>query len=154
MADTHTIEMVAEILGAAVSRHASVRDSMNVWLHDNEPLHDHLGIAVTVAAALHPGDARDAARDLLDQLAARGLTIQRAVPAKGNSLATRLLRLAADLAAGAADPARCRVAATALGALAAEARDRDEAVVPAHLRVPVSSDASEGVVRLCSRRRA
>ncbi len=153
MADPFTLDALAEVLAPVVSRHASVRDDAGVWLATSEPVHDAQGVPFWVRADLHPGDARDAARDLVDLLEARGLTVRREVFAGGNDLGTRLLRLAVELFAAPGDADRTTAVASALCALAAEAQTRDEAVVPAHLRVPFSG-LPENLVRLCDRRRA
>lgn len=149
MRDLFLIDTVAEILGLAVSRHGSVRDDAGQWI---AAAHDTLGELFEVAAGLHMEDARDAARDLMDGLAARGFAVQRQPSAEGNGLSARLVRLSAELAAAAGDPARVAAVAGVLGALAAEARDRDDAAVPPHLWLE-PDDMPAGVVRLCDHRR-
>lgn len=151
-ADPLTLDTLAEALTAIIARHGSVLDSGSTWVRSDEVLHDHLGCEFTVSAALHPGEARDAARALADHLDAQGYGIRRRPGPRGNRLSARLVRLAAELAAAAGNPARVAAVADALGALAAEAQDRDDAVVPAHLRTDPKRIPA-GVVRLCDRRR-
>lgn len=152
MADTFLLDTVAEILGPVVSRHASVRDDAGVWVIDGSPLFDQADEIVYVSPDLHPADTRDAARDLLDRLATRGLAIRRDVPITGNGLGTRLARLADQIAAT-TDPARLDVLAAVLSGLAAEAAERDEAAIPAHCRLDPAA-LPDGVSSLCARRRA
>lgn len=66
--DTFTLAAVADVLGSVVSRHATA----HIVADDD----DVVGWP-DVAAELRPGDARDAARDLIDHLAARGFAVRR-----------------------------------------------------------------------------
>ncbi|MCB4825495.1 hypothetical protein [Roseicella aerolata] len=76
-ADPLPLETLAEVLASVVSRHGAVVDSGSTWLRPDELVRDHLGCEFTVSAAIHPGEARDAARDLADLLAAHGLGVVR-----------------------------------------------------------------------------
>jgi hypothetical protein len=137
-ADTFKLDVVAEALATTVSRHATARACDNAeWLD--------------IGADLHPADSRDAARDLLDLLAARGIGLRKEVAGDTSGLGGRLLRLGVALAAASSNPGRVQAIAGALVDLAAEARDRDDAVVPAHLRM-VPGALPAGVVALDQRR--
>ena len=57
------------------------------------------------------------------------------------------MRLSMELVMASSDPARVRLTANALCTLAAEARNRDDCVVPPHLRI-VPGDMPESVVSL------
>ena len=149
MRDPPMLDALADVLAQVVSRHGSVRDDAGCWIGSAQ---DVLGEPFEVAAALHPGDARDAGRDLLDGLAARGLAIHRQPSTVGNGLGARLARLAGELAAAASDPVRFGSVSNALLVFAAEADQRDAAVIPAHLR-QARSGLPDSIVRLCDRRR-
>jgi hypothetical protein len=151
MSDSFKLSAVAETLSMIVSRYASARDDEG-WLD--------------VVADLHPTDQRDAARDLLDMLEARGFNLNSqptassapvtppAPPLTGNGLGSRLRRLSMQLVMVSNDPTRVRAIATgAMTTLAAEAQARDDAAIPAHLRVDLTN-LPEGVVVLDQRRRA
>ncbi|MDO9712382.1 hypothetical protein [Paracraurococcus lichenis] len=146
------LDTISEVLGTVVARNGAVRDSGECWLNSHEVVHDGLGNGFTVRAALHPGEARDAARDLLDGLAAHGLAVHRQIPRGGNSLSARLLRLVDELGDAAGDADQVVRIADALSALAVEAQHRDDAVVPAHLRQQVR-DIPASVARLAEHRR-
>jgi hypothetical protein len=147
-----TLDALAEVLAHVVSRHASVRDDGATWLRTDEVVSDHLGNRFTVSAALHPGEARDAARDLQDRLALHGLGVHREPPKAGNGLGARLARLSAELTRASGQPNRVQAIAAQMSALAEEAAERDVAVVPAHFRM-ARSGLPDGVVAL-ERRRA
>jgi hypothetical protein len=115
---------------------------------------------------LHPTDARDATRDLIDMLEARGFTLNSeptasSVPVTppapaltGNGLGSRLRRLSTQLVMVSNDPTRVRAIATGpMTAFAAEAQARDDASIPAHLHVDLAN-LPDGVVALDQRRRA
>jgi hypothetical protein len=153
MRDPLMLDAVAEVLSAVVSRHASVVDSGSTWLRPDEEVSDHLGNTFTVSAALHLGEARDAARDVLDRLAVHGLGVHREPPKVGNGLGTRLARLSAELTRASGQPSRVQAIAAQMTALANEAAERDVALVPAHLRLG-RSGLPDGVASLCERRRA
>jgi hypothetical protein len=136
--DIFRIETVAEVLGAVVFRHASARGN-DGWLD--------------MAADIHPADRRDAARDLLGMLEARGIGLRREVGSDSTGLGGRLMRLAVALAAASANPAQVQTIAGVLCDLAAEAQDRDDAMIPLHLRM-VPGALPAGVVALDQRRRA
>src|SRR4051812_9930378 len=108
MRDPLMLDALAEVLAHVVSRHGSVRDDAGCWIGSAQ---DVLGEPFEVVADLHPGDARDAGRDLLDGLAARGLAIRRQATSTGNGLGARLARLASELASAAGDRARVGAAA-------------------------------------------
>ncbi|MDO9714025.1 hypothetical protein [Paracraurococcus lichenis] len=148
-ASPFVLDTIGEVLGTVVGRNASVRDSGDCWLGRYEVVHDDLGNGFTVTAALHPGEARDAARDLLDGLAAHGLAVHRQITRGGNSLSARLVRLSDELADAAGDAERVASIAETLSALALEARHYDDAVVPACLRQQLPA----GVARLADHRR-
>lgn len=147
------LHALAEVLADVVTRHGSVRDSGENWISPHEEVSDHLGNRFTVAAALHPDEARDAARDALDRLALHGLGIHREMPKTDNTLSAKMARLSAEVAQANGRPGRLKVIAAQLAALAEEAAERDVAMVPAHLRLAASA-LPEGVVSLCSRRHA
>ncbi|MDO9713641.1 hypothetical protein [Paracraurococcus lichenis] len=148
-ASSFVLDTISEGLGTVVARNGAVRDSGDCWLNSHEVVHDSLDNGFTVRAALHPGEARDAARDLLDGLAAHGLAVHRQIPRGGNSLSARLLRLVDELADATGDVDQVGRIADALSALAVEARHRDDAVVPAYLRQQLPA----GMARLVDHRR-
>lgn len=147
------LDALAEVLVDVVTRHGSVRDSGENWMPPHEVVSDDLGNRFTVAAALHPAEARDAARDTLDRLALHGLDIHRMMPKTGNTLSAKLARLSAEIAMANGRPSRLKVIAGQMAALAEEAAEHDVAVVPAHLRMTMS-ERPAGVVTLADRRRA
>jgi hypothetical protein len=147
MADSFTLAAVADVLCAVTSRHASVRDDDGACPAPSF-VYDLTGEGFGISAELHPGDATDAARDLLDLLAARGFSLHRVPSIEGNGLGARLARLAAT----SAQRGHCEIAA-AIAALAEEADQRDVTVVPPHLR-QVRSGLPDSVASLCERRRA
>jgi hypothetical protein len=128
MPDSFTLGAVGDALSVVTSRHASLRDlSDNYWLVDED-----------LVADLHPADRYEAARDLLDRLAAQGFVLHRAVPEDGNSLGTRIMRCAQAMldVSESPDPIdRIYDITRGLVALAAEVQDRENMVVPAHLRL-------------------
>lgn len=140
MTSTHNLAVVADVLRSVVSPYATAH-----YVADDDD--DVVGWD-DVAAELYPGDATDAARDLLDLLAARGFSLTRAPGIEGNGLGARLSRLAT----ASAQRGQCEIAA-AIAALAEEADQRDATVVPVHLR-QVRSGLPDSVASLCERRRA
>jgi hypothetical protein len=153
LASPLALDALEELLPAIIGRFGAVRDDQGTWLKSDEKVADHLGNAFTVEAGLHPGEARDAARELADNLAGLGLRILRRPPARGNSLATRLARLAADIATSAGNPGRLTALANVARALADEVQTRDDAVIPAHLR-STTVTLPAGVIKLADHRRA
>jgi hypothetical protein len=68
MTDTFTLAAVADVLAVVTSRYATA----NTGADDD----DVVGWP-DMSAELHPSDAGDAARDLIDHLAARGSVVRR-----------------------------------------------------------------------------
>lgn len=68
------LDAVAEVLALVVARHAGLRDAAGHRLPGGALVFDEDGNGMAVSADPHPGDAREAARDALDLLAARGVT--------------------------------------------------------------------------------
>ncbi|RAI55908.1 hypothetical protein [Roseicella frigidaeris] len=152
IAPSLVLDAVEELLPAVVSRFAGVREADNgSWIRADEAFVDRLGCQVVMAAGLHPADARDAARRLVEMLTSRGLCISPEPSRSGNGLGARLARLADVLAGAAPGGFRVEAVAAALSALAGEVQEREEAAVPAHLRL-VPGALPSSVVRLEARR--
>ena len=153
MRDPLVLDALSDVLAQVVSRHGSVREDGATWLQADDVVSNHLGNCFTLTATIHPGEARDAARDVLDRLAMHGLGVHRKPPAAGNGLAARLVRLSDELGRASSQPTRVQAIADQMIVLAEEAAGRDAVVIPAHLLLD-RSGLPDGVVSLCGRRRA